>query len=143
MNEGKRTVHAASQALVVAAAALLRGRTVLVQQRPAGKAMAGLWEFPGGKLENGETAEAALARELHEELGIQVAVDAMRPVVFGTASAGDRPLVLLLYRVDTWHGEPQPLEASAIAWVDVAGLRALPMPPADAPLIDALSPWLG
>ena len=125
--------------LMVVAAALIRGDRVLVQQRPAGKAMAGLWEFPGGKLEPGETAEAALIRELAEELGIAVEPDVPQPITFATGQVAGRTLVLLLFRVDRWTGEPRALEAPALCWADLQRLRALPMPPADEPLIEALA----
>lgn len=129
-----------SAPLLVAAAALLDGQgRVLVQRRPAGKAMAGLWEFPGGKLEPGETPEAALVRELREELGIDVPEAALRPACFAGAPLGDRRLLLLLYMVERWTGEPVALEADALAWVSTAELRSLPMPPADEPLIAPLA----
>jgi 8-oxo-dGTP diphosphatase len=126
--------------LLVAAAALIAsdGR-VLVQRRPAGKAMAGLWEFPGGKVERGEAPAAALARELAEELGIAVAPAACAPLAFAEGTVGDRPLLLLLYRVARWSGEPQALESPALRWATPAELAALPMPPADRPLVAALA----
>jgi len=125
--------------LIVVAAAMTdpQGR-ILVQRRPQGKAMAGLWEFPGGKIEPGETPEAALVRELAEELGITVAAEDLTPLAFATAPAGERSIVLLLYRCERWQGEPQLLDADALDWHRPAGLRDLAMPPADRPLIDAL-----
>ncbi len=125
--------------LIVVAAAMVdaRGR-VLLQRRPPGKAMAGLWEFPGGKLEPGETPEAALARELDEELGIAVAVEGLRPCSFATGRAEGRSLLLLLYLVREWTGEPVALEATELRWETPAAMRALAMPPADGPLVAAL-----
>lgn len=129
---------AMSPLLVVAAALVREDGRVLLQRRPPGKAMAGLWEFPGGKVEPGETPEAALARELAEELGIVVAVDAARPCCFASEPSGGRHLLLLLYLVRRWSGEPEALEASALRWETPAGMRALAMPPADGPLLGAL-----
>lgn len=125
--------------LIVVAAALVdaRGR-VLVQRRPAGRAMAGLWEFPGGKLEGGETPEAALARELGEELGVAVEPAAAEPLAFASAALGERRLLLLLYLVERWSGEPRALDADALLWAEPAALRDLAMPPADLPLIAPL-----
>ena len=125
--------------IVVAAALVDRDGRVLLQRRPPGRAMAGLWEFPGGKLEPGETPEAALARELVEELGIAVATGAMRPCSFATGRVGERALLLLLYLVRDWAGEPRALEATALRWESPAGMRALAMPPADGPLVGALT----
>jgi 8-oxo-dGTP diphosphatase len=127
---------------VVAAALIDRAGRVLVQQRPPGKTMAGLWEFPGGKLEPGETPEAALIRELEEELGITVSAAALSPAAFASEPLGDRHLLLLLYICRDWTGEAQALDAVALDWVDIAGLRALAMPPADQPLIDLLEALL-
>ncbi len=128
--------------LVVVAAALIRNGRVLVQQRPEGKAMAGLWEFPGGKLEPGEAAEAALVRELAEELGITARINDLIPTAFATGRIGARALVLLLYRIHAWDGDPIPLEAPTLCWADIERLRSLPMPPADEPLIDSLGMFL-
>jgi 8-oxo-dGTP diphosphatase len=124
--------------LVVAAALVQADKTVLVQQRPAGKQLAGLWEFPGGKIEAGESPEAALVRELREELGIEVAAEALSPVTFASEALAGRHLILMLYAARTWSGEPQALEADALRWVTPAEMAALPMPPADVPLVAAL-----
>ena len=125
--------------MMVVAAALVddRGR-VLVQRRPAGKALAGLWEFPGGKVEPGESPEGALVRELREELAINIDATALTALTFASMPLTDRHLLLLLYVCHEWRGDPQPLEASALAWHDPAALRYLEMPPADAPFIAAL-----
>lgn len=125
--------------LIVVAAALIdgEGRT-LVQQRPAGKAMAGLWEFPGGKVEPGESPEAALIRELEEELGLSVEPQDISPAGFASEPLGDRHLLLMLYECRRWEGAPVALEASGLKWASVSELRGLPMPPADAPLVDQL-----
>ncbi|MGH6615919.1 (deoxy)nucleoside triphosphate pyrophosphohydrolase [Sphingomonas sp.] len=123
---------------VVAAALIDDEGRVLVQQRPPGKAMAGLWEFPGGKLERGETPEAALIRELHEELGITVSAANIVPGAFASEKLGERHLLLLLYLCREWSGTPRALDAVAIDWVAPADLHALAMPPADLPLIGLL-----
>jgi 8-oxo-dGTP diphosphatase len=125
--------------LVVVAAALIdeSGR-ILLQQRPAGRAMAGLWEFPGGKVEERELPEAALSRELAEELGLAVAAAAFEPACFASADIGGRHMILLLYLCRAWSGEPQPLHATALRWASLTEMRTLPMPPADEPLIDLL-----
>ena len=130
--------------LPVVAAALIdaQGR-VLLQQRPPGKAMAGLWEFPGGKVERGESPEAALIRELDEELRIAVDPPALAPLAFASAALGERHLLLLLYVVDCWTGEPRAIEATALAWVHPRDMRALAMPPADVPLVEALARLAG
>jgi 8-oxo-dGTP diphosphatase len=124
--------------LVVAAALLAPDGRVLVQLRPAGKALAGLWEFPGGKVEPGETPEAALARELAEELGIGVAEKDLVALTFASAPLVDRHLLLLLYVCRRWTGLPAPLDAAALAWHAPAALRDLAMPAADQPFIAAL-----
>lgn len=129
----------ASVIFPVTAAALvdLEGR-VLVQQRPPGKALAGLWEFPGGKIESGETPEAALVRELEEELAITVPCNCLFPAAFASAPLEDRHLVLLLYICRKWTGVPRALAASALRWARPVDLHALDMPPADRPLIALL-----
>lgn len=124
--------------LLVAAAALIDadGR-ILVQQRPPGKAMAGLWEFPGGKIESGETPEAALTRELAEELGVVPL--ALQAATFASAPVGNRHLLMPLYLCRHWTGDPEPRHASALKWVTLEDMRVLPMPPADYPLIPLLT----
>lgn len=123
---------------VVAAAMFDQAGRVLVQRRPEGKAMAGLWEFPGGKLEPAETPQSALARELREELGISVRPEALLPLTFASAPLADRHLVMLLFSLTEWQDEPVALHASALKWVWPGELDALDMPPADYPLIPAI-----
>ncbi len=125
--------------LVVAAALIDRRGRVLVQRRPAGKSLAGLWEFPGGKVELGEAPEAALVRELHEELGIALDPAALAPIAFASEPQARRHLVMLLYSVRRWRGEPIAHHASALFWGTPDELATLPMPPADVPLVRALS----
>lgn len=128
-----------SELFLVVAAALADGEgRVLVQQRPPGKPMAGLWEFPGGKVEPGELPEAALVRELAEELGVGVDVAALKPAAFASAPLAGRHLLLLLYVLREWQGEPAAHHATALRWERPAGLRGLAMPPADVPLVEAL-----
>lgn len=130
--------------LIVTAAAMVDadGR-VLVQQRPEGKAFAGHWEFPGGKVEPGETPEAALIRELSEELAIDVERACLAPACFASDVAGDgRPMLLLLYVLRKWRGVPQPLEATALRWLRPLELHRITMPPADRPLIGLLEALL-
>lgn len=129
--------------LTVVAAALtdLAGR-VLLQERAPGRAMAGLWEFPGGKVEAGEGPEAALVRELGEELGIAVAPEALTPITFASAELGERRLLLLLYLCRRWCGEPRALDAAALRWASIDEMADLPMPPADRPLIPLLAKLL-
>lgn len=125
--------------LVVVAVALIDGDgKVLVQQRPAGKQMAGLWEFPGGKVEPGEVVEHALARELSEELGIVVDPKDLKPACFASEPLDAAQLLLLLFTCRIWHGVASAREAPALAWLGLDELRDLPMPPADGPLIDLL-----
>ncbi|KQX18497.1 MULTISPECIES: (deoxy)nucleoside triphosphate pyrophosphohydrolase [unclassified Sphingomonas] len=125
--------------LVVVAAALVDGDgRLLVQQRPEGKAMAGLWEFPGGKVEEGEIPEAALIRELREELGIDVEKACLAPACFASEPLGERHMILLVFICRKWRGIPQALEAPAIRWVRPVELHELAMPPADKPLIGLL-----
>ena len=125
--------------MIVAAALVDADGRVLVQQRAVGRAMAGLWEFPGGKIERGESAETALVRELKEELGISTETACLAPAGFGTAPIEDgRELLLLLYVCRKWSGIPKALDAAALRWVRPLELHDLPMPPADLPLIGLL-----
>jgi len=135
-NDGARAC--VSLLTVVAAALVNAAGEVLVQRRPAAKAHGGLWEFPGGKIEPGETPEQALARELAEELAIAVDPATLAPLAFATEPHGERHLLLLLYIARQWHGEPVATAADVVAWVRPAALRTLPMPPADQPLVALL-----
>jgi 8-oxo-dGTP diphosphatase len=129
--------------VLVAAVALVDsdGR-VLLAQRPEGKSMAGLWEFPGGKVEPGETPEAALMRELKEELGIDTWASCLAPLSFASHSYEDFHLLMPLFACRKWEGQPHGREGQALAWVRAKDLRSYPMPPADLPLIPVLRDWL-
>src|SRR6478735_6737627 len=113
--------------LVVAVALIDPDGRVLVAQRPAGKAMAGLWEFPGGKVEPGETPEAALVRELREELGIDTWSSCLAPLTFASHAYADFHLLMPLYACRRWDGVPQAREHTALRWVAAPALAALPM----------------
>ena len=128
--------------MVVAAALVDVDGRVLLQQRPEGKAMAGLWEFPGGKIESGESPEAALIRELEEELGIRTWQSCLAPAAFASEPLGEAHLILLLYVCRKWEGVPELRHAAAMKWVRPAEMFALPMPPADLPLIGLLDALL-
>ena len=125
--------------LLVAAVALVDpdGR-VLLTRRPEGKPMAGLWEFPGGKVEAGETPEAALDRELREELGIDICVPCLAPLTFASHAYEGIHLLMPLYVCRKWDGIARPREGQETAWVRPRRLRDYPMPPADAPLVATL-----
>ena len=123
---------------VVAAALFDNQRGVLVQKRPKGKHMEGLWEFPGGKVERGETPVTALVRELQEELNISVETADLEPVTFASEPLAGKNLLLLLYICTHWTGEPESLENSELQWIAPDALDQLDMPPADGPLVDRL-----
>ncbi len=129
--------------LLVSAVALIDadGR-VLLAQRPEGKSLAGLWEFPGGKVEPGETPEACLIRELHEELGIDTWRSCLAPLTFASHTYDDFHLLMPLFACRRWDGIPSPREGQRLAWVAPDRLRDYPMPPADLPLIPILRDWL-
>lgn len=129
--------------LVVAAALVDRAGRCLMQQRPRAKRHGGLWEFPGGKVEEGETPAAALVRELGEELAITVDERALYPLSFaGDVAADGSVLVMLLFCCTEWSGEPLALAAEAMRWDVPAALSKLPMPPVDVPLLAALATYL-
>ncbi len=137
------TTGAERPLLLVAACALVDpdGR-VLLAQRPEGKSMAGLWEFPGGKVEAGETPEACLIRELHEELGIDTWESCLAPLTFASHGYEKFHLLMPLYICRKWRGVPQSREDQALKWVAPGKLRDYPMPPADVPLVAVLRDWL-
>lgn len=123
---------------VVAAALVDADGRVLLQRRPPGKPMAGLWEFPGGKIDGGETPEEALVRELREELGIETHRSCLAPAAFASEALGERHLLLLLYVCRKWSGIAEPRHATELRWLRPAQMYALDMPPADLPLIGLL-----
>lgn len=125
--------------VLVSAVALIDidGR-ILLAQRPEGKSMAGLWEFPGGKVEPGETPEIALIRELEEELGISTWKSCLAPLTFASHSYDDFHLLMPLFACRKWEGSPHPKEGQTLKWARVSELRDYPMPPADIPLISML-----
>lgn len=129
--------------VLVSAVALIDvdGR-VLLAQRPPGKSMAGLWEFPGGKVEAGETPEVALIRELHEELGISTWSSCLAPLTFASHSYETFHLLMPLFACRKWEGIPVAREGQTLKWVRANDLRSYPMPPADIPLIPILRDWL-
>lgn len=123
----------------VSAVALIdRDGRVLLAQRPEGKALSGLWEFPGGKIEAGETPEMALVRELKEELGIDTSVSCLAPLTFASHRYDDMHLVMPLYACRVWQGQAVGREGQKLAWVHVRDFDKYPMPPADIPLVPIL-----
>ncbi len=124
--------------IVVACALIDADRRVLIAQRPEGKQLAGLWEFPGGKLDPGERPEAALIRELKEELGIDVKEPCLAPLSFASYAYPEFHLLMPLYICRRWEGTVTSREGQALKWVPPVKLRDYPMPPADEPLIPML-----
>jgi 8-oxo-dGTP diphosphatase len=135
-------VSAARVVLVSAVALIDPDGRVLLARRPAGKPMAGLWEFPGGKVEAGETPEAALIRELHEELGIDTWASCLAPLTFASHSYPAFHLLMPVFACRRWSGTATAREGQTLAWVRPKDLRDYPMPPADLPLIAVLRDWL-
>jgi 8-oxo-dGTP diphosphatase len=140
---GAEALRGAPSLVIVVAAALIDadGR-VLLAQRPAHKEHGGLWEFPGGKIDPGELPEAALIRELKEELGIDVTARCLAPLTFASHTYQGYHLLMPLYACRNWGGEPEPREGQRLAWVRKDRLRDYPLPPADEPLIPILQDWL-
>jgi len=132
-----------TKVVLVSAVALIDvdGR-ILLAQRPEGKAMAGLWEFPGGKVESGETPEQALIRELEEELGINTWSSCLAPLTFASHAYDDFHLLMPLFACRKWEGTPTSRENQKLTWVYAKDLRKFPMPAADVPLIPILRDWL-
>ena len=128
--------------LVVAVALVDADGRVLIAQRPEGKSMAGLWEFPGGKVDAGETPEAALVRELAEELGIDIRASCLAPIAFASHGYDDFHLLMPLYVCRVWKGTPSPREGQALKWVRAARLGDYALPPADIPLVAQLQDLL-
>lgn len=136
-------INASPRIMIVVAGALLDSNgCVLLQRRPSGDPLEGLWEFPGGKMEPGETPEQALVRELREELNVELDAADLSPAGFVTAPLSGRHLVLLLFLARRWRGQPHPVEADAIDWVHPAEMRELAMPAPDYPLTDQLTALL-
>ena len=127
---------------VVAAALINPEGRILLARRPEGKSMAGLWEFPGGKVEPGESPETALIRELQEELGIDTWESCLAPLTFASHAYETFHLLMPLFACRKWQGIPQSREGQALKWVTAHNLREYPMPPADVPLIPILRDWL-
>lgn len=136
------TAPSSSLLLVVACALLDSGNRILLSQRPKGKALEGLWEFPGGKLEPGERPEDCLVRELREELGIETQTACLSPLTFASHAYPDFHLLMPLYVCRRYEGIPRPLEGQMLKWVGARDLRNYPMPPADEPLIPVLQDLL-
>lgn len=128
--------------LVVAAALVDSDGRVLIAQRPDGKQLAGQWEFPGGKVEDGETPETALIRELEEELGITVKQACLAPFVFASHTYENFHLIMPLYLIRRWDGEPEAREHKALKWVRPNDMRNYEMPPADLPLVAWLQDFI-
>jgi 8-oxo-dGTP diphosphatase len=139
----ERAEDGALPVVLVAAVAMVDvDNRVLLQQRPEGKSMAGLWELPGGKLMAGESPEAALVRELNEELGIDITRSCLAPLTFASHRYDDFQLLMPVYACRVWKGTPTGLEGQTLKWVRPVDMTALPMPPADLPLIPLLRDFL-
>jgi 8-oxo-dGTP diphosphatase len=128
--------------LVVAAALIDPDGRVLIAERPKGKALEGLWEFPGGKVEPGETPEECLIRELREEIGVETKAACLAPLTFASHSYDDFHLLMPLFVCRRFEGFVQPLDGQRLKWARARDLRSYPMPPADAPLIPHLEDLL-
>ncbi len=128
--------------LVAACALIDADNRVLIAKRPEGRPLAGLWEFPGGKVEQGETPEDALIRELFEELSVRVTNPCLAPLTFSSYDYPEFHILLALFVCRRWEGSPVPREAQEIKWVRANRLREFPMPPADEPLISHLADLL-
>ena len=137
-SEGRDQPRGLPVVLVVAVALVDADGRVLLAQRPAGKHLAGLWEFPGGKVQAGETPEAALVRELQEELGIDTRHSCLAPFTFASHSYDGFHLLMPLYVCRVWQGTPTAREHQALAWVRASRLNDYAMPPADLPLVAML-----
>jgi 8-oxo-dGTP diphosphatase len=127
---------------VVAIAMVDTDGRVLLAQRPEGKSMAGMWEFPGGKLEQGETPEEAIRREIKEELNVELCAHCFAPLTFVSHAYADFHLIMLLYMARKWEGIPMPTEGQQLTWKRPREMRELPMPPADVPLVSVLEDHL-
>ncbi len=143
LHRHQRRLSVVTKVVLVSAVALIDvdGR-VLLAQRPEGRSLAGLWEFPGGKVEPGESPEAALIRELHEELGIDTWKSCLAPLTFASHAYEDFHLLMPVFACRKWQGVPHAKEGQKLAWVRARDLRDYPMPPADLPLIPILRDWL-
>lgn len=141
-DQAQQTTAPVKTVLVSAVALIDKEGRILLAQRPEGKSMAGLWEFPGGKVEVGETPEHALIRELQEELGIDTWESCLAPLTFASHSYEKFHLLMPLFACRKWDGIPQPREGQVLKWVRPTDLRDYPMPPADIPLIPILRDWL-
>lgn len=140
---GQKTTVSGLPIVFVSAVAMVDGdNRVLMAQRPEGKSMAGLWEFPGGKVEEGETPEAALVRELHEELGVNITESCLAPFTFASHSYEKFHLFMPLYLCRIWKGEPHGAEGQKLKWVYPHKMMELPMPGADVPLVAMLRDFL-
>lgn len=142
LNAPKRRGPVPPLLLVTAVAMFDADNRVLLARRPEGKSMAGLWEFPGGKVHDGETPETALMRELQEELGIDVSESCLAPLAFASHDYGDFHLLMPLFACRVWKGTPMAREGQTLKWVRLEKLADYPMPPADIPLVALIRDFL-